>query len=176
MTGTDLSTFTQFSGVREEAPAWVECGDCEEGRIHACYGDRCTMPIETDRFLDIQCTDEQCPTCQGKGGKWMGGIEFDPMSERGGERLYRMKGVGRVTKSTILTREHGVCSWCEGIKTEYCEPCNGIGYLGEDPHNITMCEICDGEAEVDCSKCLKDADGKPSGAEPDTASDWEVKG
>ena len=106
---------------------------------------------------------EVCRVCQGSGGKWhvVSGMRLHEAVwlceyNDGGGDVYRMERVNNeaVTKSSILVREHEVCLRCNGTKIE------GSSFL---------------HSRKPCDRCLKDADGKPTGAEPNTASQWRVK-
>jgi len=85
------------------------------------------------------------------GTKWHEGVE----SVRDiGQRIIEHVNHKRVTKSSILTRTHEVCSICNGRKTRW------------DSMEVAI---------VPCEYCLKDSDGNPAGCEPNTASEWEVR-
>ena len=88
--------------------------------------------------------------------RWHGAVRIGDFT---GEHFIHSKdatvGWIAVTKSTFLVREWGVCKQCHGTGAQ--NPCD------------TTCDICK------CVHCHKDADGKPSGAEPDTAGPWRVR-
>jgi len=89
-----MSKFYLKTVVVEEAPAWVECEECN--------GIGKTLIVS-----QVSPYEETCHTCNGEGGKWHGAVEIDHY--RGERRPYVGK-VGAfatriVTKSSILVRE-----------------------------------------------------------------------
>ena len=90
---------------------------------------------------------EVCRVCQGDGGKWneiLTPADANNVTWTDSKLIY-------ADKSSILVREHEVCLRCNGTKIE------GSSFL---------------HSRKPCDRCLKDADGKPTGAEPNTASQW----
>ena len=154
-------TFTLESRVVERVPAWVPC---DEAYCHE----------------EINESGPLCPTCNGKQGSWNENIDtcnkihfypaYDITTEHG-----HLNG-NLVTKSSILQREHGVCTKCDGKKVTgrvlAVDWLNTIGDMG--PRRQMDALIKEMPNEEPCPRCLKDADGKPSGAEPGTAGPWGV--
>lgn len=94
-----------------------------------------------------------CPSCQGEGGRWHEAV-IESENELVTVRFIAKSSSAFVpaTKSSILVREYWVCGVCSGCGWQ----------VGGDSRN-------------DCDRCLKDADGKPTGAEPDTAGKWRLE-
>ena len=100
--------------------------------------------------------------CNGTGGSWHHSLErYNPFREDQyrlkGQEAYPAQDIQVAKKSTILVREHGQCS-----------PCSGRGYTVENYHDGTKMN----HEKHPCKACHKDADGKPTGAEPNTAGPW----
>ena len=140
-------TFSLESRVIEHVPAWVNC-------------ERCGGTGQWAHPVDLA----PCPSCQGEGGRWHEAV-YHPKhcvtNEITGHYLnYNCSSETRVTKSSILVREYGVCGECGGKKR--ISTYDNTASLGE---SVTM---------QPCDHCLKDADGNPTGAEPNTAGEWRV--
>lgn len=158
-----MNNFTLKSVVVEEVPTFKICERCEgKGKVGHMIGHV-----------------EECRVCSGKGGEWHEAVEYHEIRVLGGEKrslphIHYEDFHGVVTKSIILVREHQVCSKCGGKSGGYkCNKC--FCFYDEPVHICTITYSDNGGLREDCSHCLKDADGKPTGAEPDTAGEWRIK-
>jgi len=128
------STFKLKSVIVEEAPAWVECGRCEG-----------SCQIRVKPRAGGHAAFQNCPACNGDGGKWNSLIKDDPslglMFNTKGKLWFPFNGA----KSSILTRTHEICGECKG---------NTCGITTRK----TYCDNCEN-----------------TGAEPGTASEWEER-
>ena len=135
-------TFTRVVKIVERAPAWEVCLHCE-GR----------GKIADHLIADCSLGGRDCKYCQGSGGKWHEAVYYNKISKDyfvdQGDEVSIMNGkYCRVTKSSFLVREWGVCYLCEG--------------LGPIVNYHT-----DGRSG-ECTNC------QGTGAEPGTASPWRV--
>ena len=78
-------------------------------------------------------------------------------------------------------REHEECGWCKGSgQSKHADHCS-LGRCVKDHPGITChpkgvrCEYYV-HLDLPCPHCLKDAEDKPTGAEPGTATEWRVRG
>ena len=106
----------------------------------------CPVAILTERVV--------CSACQDSGGKWHEAVkEYTASGPEPSYYVGNLSGAYQwLTKSSILVREWGVCRACNGKMK--------VGF---------------GTYEKDCNYCHKDADSKPTGAEPGTAGEWRVE-
>ena len=129
------------SVIIEEAPAWEECVQCE-GETVVCAICKEYPCVQSSHSIG----SEDCPGCNGSGGRWHKAVEVDDLFAVIVSGEYE-EIENPVTKSTILQRE-----W------KCCEVCNGFGeYVYAD--RLTS----------NCGECQR------TGAEPDSQGEWQVK-
>ena len=101
-----------------------------------------------------------CPTCKGDGGKWHEAVVYNQLGYGITPKKYHYINDDEiVTKSSFILREWDACVECEGSGLSINQPPMG------DMAGMT----------APCGHCLKDKDGKPTGAGKDTASEWRVE-
>jgi hypothetical protein len=142
-------TFKLVSRIEETAEAWEECKRCgglgKNQPEHSIHGKELT-----------------CPDCQGEGGRWHEAVKkrSDCVHGQWFDDYYLKDTAYGVTKSSILIREWDVCYKCGGTRELWV------------PFDYSRLEDM---GYYNCDHCHKDADGKPTGAEPGTQGEWQVK-
>ena len=152
------SSFTPKSYIEERANAWVECDYCYRGKV-----------IDTSQ---PDCKNE-CPLCNGDGGKWNDAVKSRAVGAENGPREYFIEVPSHIdyevpiTRSTILYQLYDPCGECDGEKKHACMmPVFKKGQEG--------CLTCDGSGFIPCPHCLKDSNGA-TGAADGTGQGWEVE-
>lgn len=144
-------THTLESYIKERAPAQVECEECDAG-------------VQGSGAID---DTDICTTCHGKGYRWHEAVIPSAIGTEQGPRCHFIPHLLApnyevpITKDSFLTRRHDVCGKCGGDKI--------VRVLVENKgYDISYSNrICD--------HCLKDENGNPTGAEPGSATPWEVE-
>ena len=171
-----MSKFYRKLVIIEEVPAWEKCGNCNG------FGER---NVGDKEWI-------VCFICNGACGIWHSNVLVDP-GQLVGNLMTGLPNVvvdrdTTIAKSDTLIREHEVCRECHGegkIQTYnlFIKACGIDCPVCHGEHISTACPAAQknqpkrvkGEQRA-CSHCLKDAEGKPTGAEPGTAGEWRVKG
>lgn len=112
--------------------------------------EECSACLETGKVEIPNGSIQACKHCGGRGGVWHEAVTVIPASMAFG----LLRG-DLIRHFATLIREH-----------EVCQECNGTCIEGSSMDN----------SRRECTRCLKDADGEPTGAEPGTAGEWKVKG
>ncbi len=166
-----MSKFYRKSVIIEEVPAWQECDVCTEagkGEIITGLGGGIKKarggPV-VDSFPDPLGVRRRkrspCSACHGKGGKWHEATQLASSWDQ--KHSWRVIREYKVESTSVLFREHEVCRGCKGKREVYDLQLSHVVFHSPLPR-------------IPCSRCLKDAEGKPTGAEPGTAGEWRVKG
>ena len=127
-------------------PAWTKCKRCKGKGVEIYH---------------LLSEPKTCTDCNGDGGKWaIPANEFPPV----------------VTKSTILTQLYDVCGECGGntlcnIEIATREACSNCPSW----QNHSSLGWCCVDQTIGCPHCLKDTDGSPTGAAPDTGQGWKIE-
>lgn len=142
-----MSKFYRKLVIIEEVPAWEKCGNCNG------FGER--------NVGDKEWT--VCFICNGACGIWHSNVLVDP-GQLVGNLMTGLPNVvvdrdTTITKSATLIREHEECRECHG-----------------EQEFLTIEQFSNTANVIPCPHCLRDAGGKPTGAEPGTAGEWRVKG
>ena len=120
-----MSKFTKRSVIVESVAAWEECVQCE-GEAVVCATCKEYPCVQSSHSIG----SENCSNCNGEGGRWHEATS----AIANGQFMTKFMGANlnhKVTKSTILEREWGVCSMCvirnEAGLSYACTFCQGTG-------------------------------------------------